>query len=125
MTIGKVLQEAGKIELYAEVLGMQEKLLEMQKRIFELDTENKELRQKLELQESLVYENNSYWVSKDGKNDGPFCSRCWDVEKNIVRIKQITNNPSFHRCPECKTMVQTDPGYRPIFTSKQPPSSYI
>ncbi|MBI2098717.1 MAG: hypothetical protein HYT49_03680 [Candidatus Wildermuthbacteria bacterium] len=124
-SIGKVLQEAGKIEQYQQILGLQQQVLDMQKKIDDLETEKKELGSKLQLQNSLVYENNAYWIKQENKKDGPFCSRCWDVEKNAVRIKQGVNNPSFHTCPECETQVQTDPGFRPMFTSRKPPMSYL
>ena len=123
-SIGKVLQEAGKIEQYQQILNLQQQLLDMQKKINDLEAENKELKGKLQLQGDLVYENNAYWIKQEDKKDGPFCSRCWDVEKNTVRMKSSINNPAFHSCPECKTQVQTDPGYRPPFVSRKLPTLY-
>lgn len=112
-SVAKVLQEAGKIEQYQQILSVQEKLLEQQKHIYELETDNRELKEKLKTQESLTYRNNAYWRGMENP-DGPFCSRCWDVEKNMVRIKQA-GNPAFHTCPECKTTVQTNPSYSPPY----------
>lgn len=122
-SIAGTLREADKIPQYEQILGIQEKLLEMQSKISNLETENRALKEKLEIKESLAYENNAYWIIKDDKKDGPFCSRCWDVEKNIVRIKKGVTNPAFSTCPECKTQVQTDPNFRPPFTSMRPPMS--
>ena len=98
-----------------------EKLLEMQSRIATLEGEKKELKEKLETKESLKYENNAYWIIRDNIKDGPYCSRCWDVEKNTVRLKP-SGNPAFHSCPECKTTVQTNPGYHPPYQRREPPS---
>lgn len=124
-SIGKVLQEAGKIEQYQQILNLQQQLLDIQKKINDLKVENKELKDKLKLQNNLTYENNAYWIKKEDKKEGPFCSRCWDVKKNTVRMKQSTGNLAFHFCPECKTQVQTDPAYRSPFRSKLPPKSFI
>lgn len=123
-SIASTLREADKIEQYRQILDVQEKLLEMQNRITELETENRELKEKVKTKDSLVYDKsrNSYWTNE---GDGPFCSRCWDVDKNTVRIKTGVNSPAFHTCPECKTQVQTDPSYRPPFTRMKPPTSYI
>ena len=66
-TTAFVLKEANKIEEYQKILDVLEQLLEMQKRISDLETENKELKEKLKIQESLVFENNAYWIKKDGK----------------------------------------------------------
>jgi len=124
-SIGKTFQEAGKIEQYQQILNLQQQLLDIQKKINDLEVENKELKDKLQLQDDLIYENNTYWIKKEDKKDGPFCSRCWDVKKNIVRMKKSTANPAFHSCPECKMQAQTDPAYQPPFRSKFPPKSFI
>lgn len=120
-TVKEALQMAGKIELYPKILETQEKLLEMQEKISKLEAENSKLKQELTTKASLNYENNAYWITNEEKKDGPFCSRCWDVEKNTVRLKPSANR-AFHSCPECKTVVQTNPGYNPPYTPMGPPA---
>jgi len=106
-SIGKVLQEAGKIEQYKQILETQEKLLEMQKKINDLEEENKELREKLKIKENLFYENNCYWIKKsENQKDGPFCSRCYDKNKDLIRIHPLSD-PEYSECPECKNRVIT------------------
>ena len=109
-SIGKILQEAGKIEQYQQILEAQQELLEMQKQIQNLEKENTELKEKLKIKESLIYENNAYWISNEGKKDGPFCSRCWDADKNLVRLHPC-GNPAYYDCPNCKAgpvLVKSD-----------------
>ncbi len=100
-SVGKVLQEAGKIEQYKQILETQQELLEMQKNISNLEKENRELNDKLNIKENLKHENNAYWISTNEKKDGPFCSRCWDVDKNLVRLHPHAN-PAYYNCPDCK-----------------------
>jgi hypothetical protein len=108
-SIGKILQEAGKIELYQQVLNIQEKLLEMHKKIVDLENERKELKEKLRIKSNLVYENNTYWIQiEDDKKDGPFCSHCWDKNKELIRMHPC-GNPAYSQCPECKEPVQLKP----------------
>jgi len=105
-SIGKILQEAGKIEQYKQILEAQEKLLEMQKKINDLGEENKKLKEQLKIKENLVYENNVYWSKRDGEDkDGPFCSRCWDKNKDLIRMHPC-GNPAYSECPECENSVQ-------------------
>jgi hypothetical protein len=102
----KVLQEAGKIEQYKQILEVQEKLLEMQKSILDLTTENKELREKLNIKENLICEGNEYWILKEGgKKDGPFCTNCWDVNNKLVRL-HISPTYGSVTCPNCKTVTK-------------------
>lgn len=108
-SVAGVLQEAGKIEQYRQILDAQQKLLEMQKRISDLEGENKELSEKLKTQESLVFEKNAYWLEKDGGKDGPYCSCCWDDDKKTIRM-QPCGNPAYFDCPKCKNKgVQIHP----------------
>ena len=111
-SIAKVLQEAGKIEQYRKILEVQEKLLEMQKRTGELDEENKKLQDKLAIKENLFYKNNAYWIKRGSTKDGPFCSRCWDKNKDLIRMHPMPNT-AYADCPECKNSVQIDPSYNP------------
>jgi len=100
-SVANVLKEADKIPQYQQILEVQEKLLEMQNRISDLESENKELNEKLKIQEVLVFNNNAYWIEKDDKKDGPYCSCCWDDNKKIIRM-QPCGNPAFYDCPKCK-----------------------
>ena len=109
-SIAKVLQEAGKIEQYKQILEILEKLLEMQKRIADLEDQNKELEEKLKVKDSLTYKNNAYWMVKKDKKDGPFCSRCWDKNKDLIRMHPAADTV-YADCPECNNSVQIDPNY--------------
>jgi hypothetical protein len=100
-SIAKVLQEAGKIELYQKILDVQQQLLEMQNTIFELNSENKVLKETMETQETLVFERNAYWIVKDQTKDGPFCSRCWDDQKKTIRLLPL-GNPAYYSCKNCE-----------------------
>jgi hypothetical protein len=90
----KTLLEAGKTKEYQQIL-------EMQKKIQSLEKKYTECKEKLEIKENLVYENNAYWIDKEGKKDGPFCSRCWDVDKNLVRLRSY-GNQGYYMCSHCK-----------------------
>lgn len=100
-TVAGVLQEAGKIEQYKQILDAQRELLEMQKKIFDLENANLELKSKLEIKDSFVFEKNAYWLNGSDKKDGPFCSCCWDNDKKTIRM-QPCGNPAYFDCPKCK-----------------------
>jgi len=100
-SIGKILQEAGKIELYGKILKIQEKFLEIQKRLLVLESENKQLKEKLEIKESLIFGDNAYWTKNGEEKDGPYCSCCWDNDKKTIRM-QPTLDPAYFDCPKCR-----------------------
>ena len=107
--IKEALQIAGKIEFYPQILEMQEKLLDQQKKIANLETENNSLNEKLKIQGSLIPENDAYWIEKDGKKDGPHCSCCWDSDTKLIRLHP-SGNPAYAHCPKCKNTVKVYPG---------------
>lgn len=106
-SVGRVLQEAGKIEQYNQILEAQKQLLEMQKKIAELEAEKTELREKLKIKQSLVYKNDAYWMQcGDGTEKGPFCPRCWDKNKDLLNMQPSYESSSYSICPECKNSFQ-------------------
>lgn len=40
-----------------------------------------------------IFKNNAYWF----KEDGPFCSACWDMEENKVRLHLFEDG--WAQCP--------------------------
>ncbi len=105
----KVLQESGKIEQYRQILNAQGKMIEMQKHIGDLEVENRDLKEKLEIKGKLRYEKNAYWFQEEKGHDGPFCSRCWDSDKKLIRM-QPCGNPAYFDCPNCQNKgVQVHP----------------
>lgn len=52
------------------------------------DEEIRDLKGKLELKETLVFDRGVYWArSRDGQ-DGPFCQKCWDYNEKLVRLQK-------------------------------------
>ncbi len=96
--IWKTLNEAGKIKEYQMILELQQQLLEMQSEISELKEKNKKLKEDLSITEKITYKNNAYY----NWDNWPFCSRCWDKEKNLIRIIPRGINDNYADCPECK-----------------------
>jgi len=101
-SVAKTLREADKIEQYQQILDVQERLLEMQKKIADLDTENGELKEKLKIKDNLVFERNAYWLLIDDKKDGPFCSKCKDGEDKLIRMRIGKYTFGWALCPNCK-----------------------
>lgn len=102
------LKEAHKIPQYEKILAIQEKLLEMQNKIFKLEEENKKLTEKLKKRGQVFFENNMYWTRIEDKKDGPFCTRCFDKDDILIRLKPLFN-PNTFDCPDCKNVFHLNP----------------
>ncbi len=94
----EVLTKAGKIDEYQKIIDLVKEKQELVNENIELKKENRELIEKLNLQNDLEFKNNAYW--KKSNNDGPFCSRCWDKNKEMIRIH--LEKEGWSKCFECK-----------------------
>jgi hypothetical protein len=81
----KVAETVNNIELY-------KKLSELQTRVMEVEEENRCLKDELarvkeqsRVTGQLRVRDNAYWLVNEGKDDGPFCMTCWDVDRKLVR----------------------------------------
>jgi len=92
-------------------LELQQELMEANERELMLRDENLSLKEKvaqlqkqIEIQKSVFYEDKVYWTRTDsGSKDGPFCQRCYDVEKVLIRLQPaISSGTPYWRCFECK-----------------------
>lgn len=113
-SIGGVLKKAGHIEITAQVIELQQTLLQLfaerathLEQMQQLRDENATLRAQLEVRDTLRFERNAYWRgSPGGKSDGPFCSSCFDVDRRLVRMLQLHREVS--QCAHCKAISHHD-----------------
>ena len=104
-TAAAAFKEAGKIDLYTQILDVQAKLLEMQNVIRTQSDEIRDLREKLRIKGDIFFDNNACWLKRSGEeNDGPFCSGCWGQSQMLINLH---NFPTTERwiCPVCKNSV--------------------
>jgi hypothetical protein len=97
----KVADTLNNLELY-------EKLGELQTRVMEVEEENRALREQLrektsqeDLSSKLQFRDNAYYIAEPGKPpDGPYCMRCWDADRKLIR-ERAGATPGRHFCPHC------------------------
>jgi len=51
----------------------------------------------------LIFENNAYWIKKNKKREGPYCSRCYDVDKKFIHFLPL--HGAKIRCPACGNII--------------------
>ncbi|MCR1811804.1 hypothetical protein [Sulfurospirillum sp. hDNRA2] len=97
-------------ELITSLADVKLQMADIKDALLESENEKKELKAKLALQAKLEFEMPYYWtIEEDGKKDGPFCQRCYDNEKKLIRL-QNKKNGQWH-CLACNSHFQ-DKNYR-------------
>lgn len=99
-----MLKEAGKIEEYTKILELIDDAREQRGINRDLEEENRSLKEKLKISGDYIFNKNAYW-NKDSK-DGPFCSRCFDKHKDLIRIIKPIKSSPYAVCPDCKSDVE-------------------
>ena len=99
----QALKGSSSVDIQEKVIELQAGILEMQEHVADLRKENQVLREQLATAGSLSYRSNCYW--RDNHPDpGPFCSRCWDVERQLIHLNP-TFDPKVLGCPRCRSAV--------------------
>ena len=100
-SIGQTFYNAGKLKEYQAILDAQKRIFELQEENADLKLEIKTLKENDEFEKSLVYENNAYYcVNKDGIKEGPYCPVCWGGESKKIRMRSLDND--YFYCDRCK-----------------------
>lgn len=99
----KVFSEADKIDEYQKILELIDNSFAKREKIELLDKENKELKEKLRFSNKVTIKKGAYWVNEDG----PFCTRCFDKNKELIRIHPTFPGSDLSFCPECKNTFNT------------------
>ena len=100
----ELAKKAGNIDLQQAIISLQQEALELQEENRLLKTENARLTEQLAFHGTLIFEDNRYWSERDGNREGPYCSRCWDADRRMVRLHDYENG--FLGCPACETAVR-------------------
>ncbi len=89
-------------------LKLLEKFISFQQSAMELFDENRKLKTELEilnrgkkLQGTIVYKDGVYFLRNNDKESGPYCTRCFDKDKNLIRLRMWENG--YATCLECRS----------------------
>ena len=87
-------------------IEQQERLMQLRQEALELQEENLALRERVrELEAALaqsdemVTDRGVYWREGEQERDGPFCTRCLDVDMHAVRLQDYGDG---WNCPNCQ-----------------------
>lgn len=90
-------------EAKIEIAGIQSELMKKDDIISSLN-------EQLTIKQKVVWDKPYYWLVDDSDRDGPFCQRCYDVERRLVRLQGSGKNG--WGCRSCKSSF-TDADYVP------------
>lgn len=95
--VTEVIDELGAVQ--ESLFYIREELLRVQDEKHVLKNRIKALEENLSQKEKLQYIKPSYWLVEESEKDGPFCQKCHDAKKLLMRLQGGKNDVwSCHEC---------------------------
>lgn len=105
------VQKADNIEITNKVIALQTEVMAVYEENRALRAKQSELEAAVHLKARMQFEKDAYWMGEGRtENDGPYCSRCYDVDAKSVRMVQRYDH--YFKCTQCETAVRI-PGIKP------------
>lgn len=100
--VAGIVSKAGNMDLYRKILDLQAEALDLSEKLREKDKKIEQLEEAFALKGKLKLLRHAYYVIDDGGNliDGPFCTKCYDVDKVTCRI--IPMGAGQVQCQRCR-----------------------
>lgn len=89
---------------------IREELLRVQEENYALKDKIKQLEEKIEEKGKIIYEKPSYWAVDGENKDGPFCQKCYDADRKLIRLQG--GKRDVWSCHQCKSTYY-GPNYTP------------
>ena len=115
-SVMKLANEYDKVDLKLKAVELTQQVTELaldnsqlQQTISELQSDIAKLNNRLKIRDELRHDGNVYKRKlTDGKEDGSFCTRCFDVDGILVRVhwSEIYGALCFN-CPHCDVLKNT------------------
>lgn len=104
--IAVLVQKADNIELNQKILRLQAELGDLLDENRRLKDRVGELEAIQKIKEDLIFEDNLYWRRAEDGRDGPYCTKCWDSNQDLIRLQAL--DPKGWFCPSCE---KSPPGH--------------
>ncbi len=108
----KLVQQIDNIELYRKILDLQTEAIELTDQLKQKDEKIDQLREALELKGNFICKDSAYYIADESGKiiDGPFCTKCFDVNHLKCRLVANTKEPQVI-CPNCEVSFSSKPVY--------------
>ena len=108
----KLVQQIDNIELYRTILDLQAEAMELTEQVKQKDEIISHLKDALDLKGKLICRYSAYYLHDDKGEviDGPFCTKCFDVDHLKCRLV-AQDKYGMVKCVKCKVPFDSKPTY--------------
>jgi len=108
--VARLVQAAENPDLAQAYMGLQNDVYKIWEDLKEKDETINQLQETLSLKGKLVCKGSAYFLVDENNKptDGPFCTKCFDVDHNKCRLVQIASTTQV-QCLKCKVPFRSNP----------------
>jgi len=96
-------------ELISALADAKIEIAEVEQTLIDKDSELRKLRDQLEIKGKTLWDPPYYWVIDNDKKEGPYCQQCYDKNRDLIRLQNISRG--VWQCLTCEH-TYTDSTYR-------------
>jgi len=101
--IAQLIKKYNDADLYQKIVDLRDEIFELREENLGLKEKIKNLEKDQYIQSQLTWEPPYYFLKKEEKKDGPYCQKCWDENKKLIRLQDHKNG--CWSCLACKNVV--------------------
>jgi len=101
--IAELIKKYNDVELYQKIIDLRDEIFELRENNLNLKGKIKALKKEKKINEKIVFEKPYYWIKDGEKKDGPYCQKCFDDNKKLIRLQERKNGHWY--CLVCKNGV--------------------
>ena len=110
IAVAGIIKAADNPDLTKAYMDLQNEAYKLTEKLKEKDETIGQLQEALSLKGKLVCKGSAYFLvdENDKPTDGPFCTKCFDVDHNKCRLVQMASSRSV-QCLKCKVPFRSTP----------------
>jgi hypothetical protein len=102
--IAEIIKKYDDLELYQKIIDLRDEIFKLREENLGLKEKIKEMERAEEIRVSLVKDGNLYYgVLENGSKSGPYCLTCWDSDRKLINVIQLST--SYFSCNRCKQKI--------------------
>lgn len=106
--VAELIKKYNDQELYQKIIDLRDEIFSLKEENLAQKERIKILEDELSIKNNLIYDKPYYWLKDSDSKDGPFCQKCWDADKKLIRLQGRSND--IWKCHQCKGIFE-GPGY--------------
>jgi len=94
-----LMKKGATVEAQERIMELREAVIALKDENFSLRQQVRSLEEELRIKGQLKFEKTVYWLLEGERKAGPFCQRCYDIDKKLARLQDY--GASWY-CVACK-----------------------